>query len=77
MHAWRRQCAGLRLRTPQADIEYVSVLDYITKGACADSDERMVNKEVITWSGVSDASFHPTQLGYDQLYRALTDSLSV
>lgn len=61
---------------PQVDIEYISLLDYVNRGACANSDERMVNKEVLTWSGISDASFHMSQLGFDQVYRAFMDSLS-
>lgn len=61
---------------PNVDIKYVSTLDYVTRGACSNSTERMINKEVITWSGISDQSFHPSQLGFDAFYNAFMDSLS-
>merc|ERR1719189_1486287 len=62
---------------PQVDIQYVSVVNYITNGACESASDREVNDEVIegTIGGLSDSSFHPTQKGYTKYYYALADSL--
>mmetsp|Transcript_13935 Transcript_13935/g.21508 ORF Transcript_13935/g.21508 Transcript_13935/m.21508 type:complete len:344 (-) Transcript_13935:199-1230(-) len=61
------------------DIEYVEVYDYLNVGACGDGasnrhvhDKRLSNH--FPW-GTSDSSFHPSQLGYDEYYAALCDSL--
>ena len=37
----------------------------ITNGACARGDDRDVNDEVFDGLSITDASFHPTQKGYD------------
>jgi len=62
---------------PHVDIQYVSVVNYITNGACESASNREVNDEVIegTIGGLSDSSFHPTQKGYTKYYHALADSL--
>ncbi|MEO6125129.1 MAG: hypothetical protein ABIR32_15605 [Ilumatobacteraceae bacterium] len=66
---------------PAVDIGFVGVTGYLTVGACcgAASDSH-VNDRVTAWSGsgilfTSDASFHPTRLGYDASDAALLANL--
>lgn len=65
----------VRAQNPGVDIRYVSVLSSINKGACASKSERQVNDRVLDGISTSDASFHPTQAGYDGYLTALTGSL--
>lgn len=60
---------------PNFDISYVSVINYITVGACGPKSTREVNDKVLDGLKTSDSSFHPTQLGYDAYYRALVDNI--
>lgn len=66
---------------PAVDIEYVEVRPLMTVGACfGQSSGAHINDRVTAWSGqgvllTSDASFHPTQLGYDVYHAAFVGSL--
>ena len=59
------------------DIQYVSVYNYLTIGACTGTPStRHVNDKVLVdVVKTSDASFHPSLVGYDKMYDALDDSL--
>jgi len=61
---------------PNFDIKFVSMNNYITRGACArPSGIRQVNDKVLDGISTSDSSFHPTTLGYQKYYQAFVDSL--
>jgi GDSL-like Lipase/Acylhydrolase family len=66
---------------PSANLTYVSVANKFPVGACANSQSsRYINDRVTAWSGsgvllTSDASFHPTQKGYNDYYDAFIASL--
>jgi len=57
------------------DIQYVSVVNYITIGACGPKSTRQVNDKVLAGLSTSDSSFHPTIYGYQQYLVALANSL--
>mmetsp|Transcript_7027 Transcript_7027/g.14628 ORF Transcript_7027/g.14628 Transcript_7027/m.14628 type:complete len:773 (-) Transcript_7027:45-2363(-) len=64
---------------PNVDISFVNVYNYLTVGACGNGpnnrhvhDKRLSNH--FPWP-TSDASFHPSQLGYTKYYNALVASL--
>ena len=60
------------------DIQYVSVYNYLTIGACTGTPStRHVNDKVLVDVVLtSDASFHPSAVGYDRMYDALHDSIN-
>lgn len=61
---------------PSVDIEFVNVYNYLTVGACGDGpNNRHVHDKRLNGVLRSDSSFHPSQLGYDEYYNALVDSL--
>jgi lysophospholipase L1-like esterase len=62
---------------PSVDIDFVDVEGYFTSGCCdTGNDNELIRGIVLSWrKGLSTASFHPSQLGYDTYYEALLDSL--
>lgn len=69
---------------PNVDIEYVEVRPLMTVGAChGQLPGAHINDRVTAWSAdggifalfTSDASFHPTRLGYDVYHDAFVASL--
>jgi len=64
---------------PSVDIEFVSVYNYLTVGACGNgpSNRHVHDKRLHSYwpFGSSDSSFHPSQKGYDKYYDALLNSL--
>lgn len=64
----------VKARFPAVDIEYVSVQEYMTDGACTVGDAH-VNDVEWNFLSVTDASFHPTQKGFDSYGSAFRDSL--
>lgn len=61
------------------DISFVSVYDYLTVGARGNgaSNRHVYEKRLSNnypW-GASDSSFHPSQLGYNEYFQALEESL--
>jgi len=73
--------ASVKAAYPAVDIRFVNVSAYLTVGACyGESPNAHLNDRVTAWSGsgilfTSDASFHPTRLGYDAYYAALLANL--
>lgn len=61
---------------PSVDIQFVDVRSYITIGACGPKATRQVNDKVLDGVSTSDASFHPTQFGFDRYYTAFAHSLN-
>ncbi|HAP75696.1 MAG TPA: hypothetical protein DCR14_06395 [Acidimicrobiaceae bacterium] len=72
---------NVKAQFPAVDIKYVPVTSYLTVGACFGQQPfAHVNDRVTAWSGsgillTSDASFHPTLLGYRRYYDALVANL--
>lgn len=66
--------ATVKRRFPAVDIEFVEVLNYLTKGACSTSGQH-VHAIVLADGGLSPMTFHPHQRGYNQYYKALGNSL--
>merc|ERR1719162_617097 len=64
----------VRGSAPGVDIEFVDVQRFFKKGACSTSN-REINAIVLSGSSISDASFHPSQRGYNLYYSALGSSL--
>jgi len=69
----RQGVADVKALYPSVDIEFVSMTDVISRGACASS-----NKEIGGFSifgGLGPQTFHPLQAGYDKYGEALSASL--
>jgi hypothetical protein len=62
---------------PTVNLQYVSVYDYLTVGACASffKKRHVQGLRYMQLLRFSPSSCHPTQLGYDAYYSALVDSL--
>jgi len=73
--------AAARAAYPSVNIAFVPVTSYLTVGACfGQGSGAHLNDRVVAWSGsgvllTSDASFHPTKLGYQRYYDAFVASL--
>jgi len=72
----RRRATPAPAPTPPGavDIEFVDVKSYFSKGACRFFDNE-VHAIVLDGFSLSDASFHPSQRGYNKYYEALGNSL--
>lgn len=66
--------ADLRASNPGVDIQFVDPDDYLTIGSCGKFNAKEQQLLGYQWF-LPFASFHPTQLGYTQYYRALVESL--
>jgi len=67
--------ATVKALSPEGlDIEFVDVKSYFKKGACK-TLKREINAIVLSGLSISDASFHPSQRGYNKYYDALGNSL--
>lgn len=64
---------------PSVDIEFVSVYNYLTVGACGNgpNNRHVHDKRLHSYFPykTSNSSFHPSQLGYNAYFQALTNSL--
>jgi len=61
-------------RVGGVDIQFVDVRSYFKNGACSTSNKE-INAIVLNGLSLSDASFHPSQRGYNKYYEALGSSL--
>jgi len=69
-----RAVASVKSRFPAVDLQFVDVLNYLTKGACSTSGQH-VHAIVLADGGLSPMTFHPHQRGYNEYYAALGNSL--
>jgi len=69
----RQGVADVKALYPSVDIEFVSVLSYITRGACASSGKEIGGFSL--FGGIGPQTFHPLQAGYDRYGEALSASL--
>jgi hypothetical protein len=54
------------------NIEFIDVTSYLTVGSCSKHGRHLNG----LYDGLPLSAFHPTQLGYDEYYRALKDNLA-
>jgi len=63
-----------RRTNPGVDLEFVDVVNFLTKGACSTGGNH-VHAIVLADGGLSPMTFHPHQRGYNAYYDALGSSL--
>lgn len=57
---------------PEFDITFVPVDDYFDKGACSNDSDKDINSLILLQDGFkSNATFHPSQYGYNDMYDAI------
>lgn len=67
---------SVKASNPSVDMEFVEVYNYLTVGACGDGAwNRHVHDERRIGLTVTDASFHPSELGYAEYYEAFLCSV--
>jgi len=69
----RQGVADVKALYPSVDIEFVSMLSFITRGACASSGKEIGGFSI--FGGIGPQTFHPLQAGYDRYGEALSASL--
>ena len=68
--------ATIKTANPKVDIKYVDPTDYLTVGSCnPNKDLQHLNGFSLIGLPINAICYHPSQLGYDQYYHALNDSL--
>jgi len=70
----RQGVADVKASYPSVDIQFVSMTDVITLGACSSSSNKEIGGFSI-FSGIGPQTFHPSQPGYDRYGEALSASL--
>jgi len=69
----RQGVADVKALYPSVDMEFVSVVPFITRGACASSGKEIGGFSI--FAGIGPQTFHPLQAGYDRYSEALSASL--
>jgi len=65
--------ADVKASYPSVDIQFVSMSDVITRGACSSSGKEIGGFSI--FAGIGPQTFHPLQAGYDKYGEALSASL--
>jgi hypothetical protein len=69
----RQGVADVKALYPSVDIQFISMTNVITKGACSSSDNEVGGFSI--FSGIGPRTFHPLPAGYDRYSEALSASL--
>jgi len=69
----RQGVADVKALYPNVDMEFVSMSDVITRGACSSSGKEIGGFSI--FGGIGPQTFHPLQAGYDKYAEALSASL--